>query len=47
MEERQRVAQELPGLRERYPKLLMNPGLGSSAGTTEKSAGVPVLENVH
>ena len=26
-EERQRVARELPGLRESYPKLLMNPGI--------------------
>jgi hypothetical protein len=30
MEERQRVARELPGLRETYPKLLMNPGIGQA-----------------
>jgi MoaA/NifB/PqqE/SkfB family radical SAM enzyme len=30
MEERQRVARELPGLRERYPKLLMNSGIGQA-----------------
>ena len=30
MEERQRVARELPGLREAYPKLLMNPGIAQA-----------------
>jgi hypothetical protein len=30
MEERQRVARELPKLREAYPKLLMNPGIGQA-----------------
>ena len=30
MEERQRVARELPGLRDAYPKLLMNPGIGQA-----------------
>ncbi len=30
MEERWRVAQELPGLRETYPKLLMSPGIGQA-----------------
>jgi len=30
MEERRRVARELPGLRETYPKLLMNPGIGQA-----------------
>ena len=30
MEERQRVAQELPALREAYPKLLMNPGIAQA-----------------
>ena len=29
-EERQRVADELPGLREAYPKLLMNPGIAQA-----------------
>ena len=29
-EERERVAEELPGLREAYPKLLMNPGIGQA-----------------
>ena len=47
MEERQRVARELPGLREAYPKLLMNPGIAQAiAGAAEKSAGMSVLENV-
>ena len=30
LEERQRVARELPGLREAYPKLLMNPGIAQA-----------------
>ena len=30
LEERQRVAGELPGLREAYPKLLMNPGIAQA-----------------
>jgi len=30
LEERQRVAEELPGLRETYPKLLMNPGIAQA-----------------
>jgi len=30
MEERQRLARELPALREAYPKLLMNPGIGQA-----------------
>src|SRR4029077_19231502 len=30
IEERQRVAEELPGLREAYPKLLMNPGIAQA-----------------
>ena len=47
LEERQRVARELPGLRESYPKLLMSPGIAaSSARAAEKSAGMSFFQNV-
>jgi MoaA/NifB/PqqE/SkfB family radical SAM enzyme len=37
MEERQTVARELPELREAYPKLLMNPGIGQALVEPPKS----------
>ena len=37
LEERQRLAQELPALREAYPKLLMNPGIAQAILEPPKS----------
>jgi hypothetical protein len=39
MEERQRVARELPELRDAYPKLLMNPGIGQALLDPPKNPG--------
>jgi len=38
-EERQRVARELPGLRDSYPKLLMSPGIGQALLQPPKNPG--------
>jgi hypothetical protein len=46
--ERDRVADELPALRKRYPKLLANDGISRAIrGAARQSGGVHIFQNVH